>query len=462
MKTSQLVGAVVALAAMVFVVTFAMNYLGQKTPTGPGPESENVGSLDFVETSFPPQAVQGDMIGVCSEVGERSGHNFWFANKQDRPVDVGLVRKNCTCSSVQFAVIQEKDMPQLTAGYAGHAVALGTDPLARLTAFLRFGGALAETAYSRSGHAEMAEGHKVKVPPRSVGWFRLGWVGRRAERQSLWAVLWVGDPSANTIQLQVNTLVVVPLRNLGGVEVRPTRTEELPISVDVICWSPTRPSLRLKAELAHPRGGGPRSDPIEVGEPVLLPEEDRATLERELNASTYNGPVLSAYKVPVTLRRFSADGKTPLEIGQFRRVIRLSSPDEGLTAQRVVVQGSILGDVRVEGGIRGGLSFGSFPRSRGSNKRLSLTLRTEVPDLRIEVDRERTADFVEVTLPGEPEVRGKERVWRIKARIPPGKARGPFPRSEDRRYRDSAIYFKTAGETPRSIRVPVSGTANEG
>jgi hypothetical protein len=461
MKTSQLVGAVVALAAMVFVVTFAMNYLGRKTPTGPRPDAEEFGSVDFLETSFPPPPGKDEVTGVCSELGEPSGHNFWFANKQDRPVKVGLFKMNCTCSSVRFAVIPEKSMPQLTAGYTGHAVALGTDPLARLTAFLGFGGALAETAYSRSGHAELAEGQMVEVPPHSVGWFRLGWIGRRAESQSLWADLWVGDPSATVIRLQVHVLVVVPLRFLGGVEIRPTHTEELPVTVDLICWSPTRPSFRLDARLAHPRGGSPDADPLEVGPPVPLSARERAALESDLNASTYSGPVLHGYKVPVTLRRFSPDGKTPLEIGQFRREVHLSSPDEGLNAKTVAVRGTILGDVRVEGGIGGALLFGSFRRTRGS-KHESLTLRTEVPDLHLEVDREQTPDFVEVTLPEEPEVRGKERVWRVEAWVPPGKARGPFPRSQDPRYRDSAIYFKTVGKTPRSIRVPVSGTANEG
>jgi hypothetical protein len=50
----------------------------------------------------------------------------------------------------------------------------------------------------------------------------------------------------------------------------------------------------------------------------------------------------------------------------------------------------------------------------------------------------------------------------LEVRIPRDKARGEFPRLDDPVYHDSAIYVKTKEKPPRTIRIPVTGTANEG
>src|SRR4051794_35928862 len=105
MKQTQWTIAIVVLAVMVFVVTFAMNYLGSTTDSGGGgikPEPEPGGTLQFTETSFPPQGV-----ALEREVHSTGHYDFWFTNPTDKPVTVGLEAKGCTCTSVEAFLMPE-------------------------------------------------------------------------------------------------------------------------------------------------------------------------------------------------------------------------------------------------------------------------------------------------------------------------------------------------------------------
>ena len=80
------------------------------------------------------------------------------------------------------------------------------------------------------------------------------------------------------------------------------------------------------------------------------------------------------------------------------------------------------------------------------------------------LEKDRLPKYLEARLPAKPNVSGSgsgHQTWRLEVRVRPGEARGQFPRQEDPAYADSAVYVQIVGKTPRSIRVPVSGTAND-
>src|SRR5262245_17074937 len=84
MKSPQMLFAVLALVVLVFVVTFAMNYLGggavrereAAKPTGPRRE------LAFASKLFPP-----DGLSLLDREHKSNGYcDFWFSNPHDAPL----------------------------------------------------------------------------------------------------------------------------------------------------------------------------------------------------------------------------------------------------------------------------------------------------------------------------------------------------------------------------------------
>jgi hypothetical protein len=247
------------------------------------------------------------------------------------------------------------------------------------------------------------------------------------------------------------------------------------VSAAIVVWSSTRAELKLHARSV--KEGDPSADPFEVGRPVRLSEEERAELERSHNPPPgappgrpeLAGRVLCAYRIPLALRAVAKDGKTPFDLGPFRRWVQVEAFDAGEPAQ-VTVVGQVRGPVTVTNGERGGVVvLGTFPRSKG--KRATVTLESEVAGVMLEVDRERMkqagTDFLTADL-GAPSKGGPTRTWRMQVEVKPNSANGPFPRREDPAYRDSAIYLKVwrevnGGRTALPpVRIPVYGTANEG
>ena len=133
------------------------------------------------------------------------------------------------------------------------------------------------------------------------------------------------------------------------------------------------------------------------------------------------------------------------------------------------VTGEVRGIVDIGDGDGTEIKFGDFPRRLG--KRESILLQSEVPDLELTVDRERSSKFLKASL-GKPDRSGTSRQeWKLQVAVKPGEAFGGFPRREDPLFEDSAIYLTATflsadkkGEkkkVSRSIRIAVSGTSNE-
>ena len=95
-------------------------------------------------------------------------------------------------------------------------------------------------------------------------------------------------------------------------------------------------------------------------QPEPLPPAEIAKLERELQQEKAPGKITCAYSLPVTLLDRSPDGKQPFPFGNFRLRIQVTFDDEGVEPALLMVNGKLLGDVRIGGGLDGRLSFGSF------------------------------------------------------------------------------------------------------
>jgi hypothetical protein len=108
------------------------------------------------------------------------------------------------------------------------------------------------------------------------------------------------------------------------------------------------------------------------------------------------------------------------------------------------------------------IAFGSFPHSRGTGFQ-RVTLESDTPGVELKLEEGRLPKYLEARL-SKPSVSAssEHRTWKLEVRVKPGAARGQFPRQEDRAYADSAVYVQIAGKTPRSLRIPVTGTANDG
>jgi hypothetical protein len=172
--------------------------------------------------------------------------------------------------------------------------------------------------------------------------------------------------------------------------------------------------------------------------------------------------VLCGYRIPITLQAVSKDGTRPFDLGPFRRwVVLTPNEDEGIEAVRTVVSGEVKGDVIVGSpNDAGAVTFGVFERQRGARR--TVTLQSTVPGLDLKLDPDhKVPDYLDVKLDKAQDGPVGNRTWRLHVEVVPGRARGVFPRDDDPTYRDSAVYLKTLEKTPRTIRIPVSGTANE-
>ena len=465
MKTSQWILAAVVLAGLISIVTFAMNFLGGSGQVVVGP-TVVAGRVIVVaefnvrgrEKCFPP-------IGVLEREDRTSGHiDFWFHNPNAETVQVGLDRKNCRCGSVEVYVLPEDRRAWLArsvaalvgVGSTGILGAVSLDPLARH-----------RIQDGIPGRELLEKTEKTGVAPGQLGWVRLLWAERKG-KQNLEAGLWFDHQlDGKTATLNLILYFQEPLRVRAVLRIRPHDDEDLRNGVreSLIVWSSTRNSLRIEATPTATRDS-PANDPFEVGkaEP-LSPAEVFALYKLHEGSATLSdetrGTVTCAYRVPIVLRAVAADGKTPFDIGQFRRSVKITSPDVDGDPKTVLVMGRVTGVIALVNEDEGGVNFRDFLRNRG--KVAALDIECHDLEAKLAFDRKRTASFLDAELlPVSPAPAGLQ-VWTLKAKVLPDKVDGQFPRVNDPLYEDSAIYLTVVspGKPLRSIRVPVQGRATE-
>jgi hypothetical protein len=439
-KTGQLVAAVGALVVLVFGVTFAVNYLdttgkSKDTPILEGGDDKPILSLYVPERKFPAD----DQQTLEWEAKKPGFHDFWFENKNDQQVKVGLNTKNCTCSSVEL---------------------VSAPPDAPIKQEMLNDKAKMQELEAKLKPVPLEHGETVVVPAGTTGWVRLRWSGAKPIDR-LVAELWTTD-KANGDRIKLETLVTL----LGAMLVdSPTREKDVGVvraggganQTEIIVFSCTRDSLKLRKPEAV-EGQALPGKPFAVSEAVEVSAEEREKLDKEFQAKGLPSHVKCAYRITVTVRERSEDGKEVLDIGPFRRHVRIASADEGIDPVEVVVSGTVEGEVAVLGAEQGRVLLNNFSAARG--KQLPVTLQADSGNIDLTVDK--TPDFIKAALSAPKKDSFGRNTWRMTIEVPPNKITGAFPRADDPDLRDSAIYLavKTKDAPPRRIRIPVQGIAS--
>ncbi len=464
-QTALSVGALVALAGIVFVLSFALHHYGGRDERRRMPPAD-LPKLTFAMPVFPPE---DEPSHLQAEVKQPSFHDFWFENRNaNTEVTVGLLSKSCHCSQAELFLVPQDLAPPLLAHAAGRLAAAapaGTvgDPPQALTSLARLAGpAIVQEVMTNGVLGEklaalpLTTEDSHSVPAGAIGWIRLHWTVDTPGDHRIGIQLWMEDREMEEpALLQARVRVVSPLWAPPEIDVGPVDIGSLPRTLTVPFGSPTRSSLAVDVRLLR-EGQSAKADPfVLVGEPVRLSEAECRDLE-----GPFPGTHLRCgYRIGVQLLAVSGDGTTPLEWGRFRRYLKLDAGEgaEHLVALEGLVRGEVqVGDPKEEGVV----ALPPFPSGKGAEH--VVVLQSDVPGMDLAVDTGRTAEFLEARLDKAEKAPSGRRTWRLTVKVLPNKVYGKFPRTDDPLLRDSAVYLRRMGGTPRSIRIPVSGTATGG
>ncbi|HWG41654.1 MAG TPA: hypothetical protein VN688_02630 [Gemmataceae bacterium] len=458
MKPAQWL-AVLILALMVGGITFVMVYLNNSNRAGSDTPPAPIADLTFAAKRYP----ENTDNALTTEVNQTGYHDFWFYNDSKEDLPVGLNLKGCTCSEVDLTLVPESWKPRFLAEAAGRLLQRAPQGLSQLptvAATVTPERVFPELPEKETKTVTLTAENSVVVPAGAIGWVRLKWTRTHVGRLILFAELWMGQRGGSvSARLDVGVMIAEPMEvnkeiSAGIFDIRDLEKGK---SASIYCWSVTRPSFRIKAEEVHERGKA-ESDPIELGWPVPLTSAELRGLEASDKMQPFT--LQSGYRIPLTIRAKAQDG-TPMDWGHFRRVVRLTREDEDAVPVEVVVTGEVHGDITVGAKVNGRITLGPFLKSRGA--RGSILLQTDAQKLDLELDSKRLPPYLKVRFPEKPEeTAAGHRMWLVEVEVPPNAASGDFPRADNPVYRDSAIYVKTREDRPRSIRIPVVGTANEG
>jgi hypothetical protein len=456
MKPIQTVVLLVILVVMVFAVTFASMYV-QKTPQA-NPTKDKGGKegsgtrLTFTATRYPEMDPKnpGDGMPVVLEYGGEGHHDFWFDNANDEEVHVGLLEKGCSCSEVKVFVAPA-DWP---AGLAD--LGLGRMP-PFLTKLVRIG-AFPQLENAGPLRGLPVGGDGITVPPRRVGFVRLQWAARRdkSQAQNLTAKLWMQSRERLGVDLRVGAVLMDPVRidttSLALGSLGPGDSAQGVLR----CWSSTRPDFGLEVT-----GTGA---PFITWTREPLTDEDSQVLQKPPGREggqpgpAFRLPIMSGYRIVVSVRERGADGKL-FDEGPFSHQVTLrpSVPGGGPMEPIVVaLTGTVRGEFTVSGtGI--GVRLGTFPVSRGKTGEAILS--TDRSGVELKVDRHPAFMKVRLEKLANAGGGGAASRWRLEVEIEPNKVSGLFPRVDSAIYQDTAIYLKIGGTEGRRVRVPVTGQA---
>jgi hypothetical protein len=468
MKTSQWILAIVVLAGMVFAITFGMNFIGNRGGSTTAPVKEGL-RLSFPNPRYP----YNGLPAVICEYNRPGSCDFWFSNPNDKEVRVGLYQKTCKCSSIHLYVSPIETAVALDVARLGCANLLppGGGVVGYMAPVLT-GLALAqwrddwadEQLKTQGSGLELTGENEAVVPAGAIGAIHLVWKTEKPDpNRSLKLHLWT-DYRTNSVLtlLDAETTILMPMQGFPELELGKFTERDLPKSgINVFCFSQTRDSMPISAAIVR-EGRSEARDTIAIGKIERLSDAECAKLERAWREKEWTGaPLRCAYKVPVTLLAVSPDKTMPFELGVFRRSIEFRCADgTGIDPMQTALIGQVQGPVQVGDQIDGGhINLGTFYTADGSRKHI--LLQSDLSGLELEVDTSRIPAFLEKPVLELPDVSPSgHRTWRLTVESAPGKAVGRFPNPLEPVFRDSAIYIKTKDDSPRTIRIPVTGMAN--
>jgi hypothetical protein len=424
LSVGQVIVAGCLVVALVFGVTYAKVLMGPAQT----PKIDTKGNptlLGFQETAWPVDPNNADAATV-TEWHVEGHHNFWFDNTTPSPVQVYLRDKTCKCTKVELVVLPEdlKDKP--------------ADERDRRAA----------TEANLGWHVLDRDDNKgLTVPAHSAGGVRLTWKAERLGKERLAATLWneSGALNGDPITLAVNLDLVPAMQVCAEDDLKEATPEkEVPVgtlaagdaqTVNLLAWSATRSEFSLKVK--------PPDEPcIQCGAPQRLSKEDCERL-----AKSGSKPVRCAYRVPVTVREHTEDGKQ-FDLGRFRKFIQFTS-DPGIDPTSVAVGGMVRGDITVgTADDHDMVILGSFKEDEGKSKQLPVT----TTEGKLELELAEAPEFLKVDLKEQENAGQLGKTWLLTVTVPPKGLTGEIPRH-------TRIVLKTKGERPRRLSIPVTGNA---
>jgi hypothetical protein len=456
--TTQVVLALIVIVGMVGGVTFISQYQTSPPPTEASSTTAEATTPQPAPGVWLPVSIKKWDPASESEFerGKRGHFDFWFENRNDIPLELGVKKKSCTCIEVHNCIFTAEEgkaylrswahsaADQTLAGFAGTLATMSTIALEENAIPVAMG---AKVDW-KDTNPEVPCG---TLPPQGCGMFRFVWGPPKAKETSerLQLRFWTGvtegkieKHSEQVLELDLSFVPVirvfpnqVSFEDLGFQE---TKKE------DVFVWSSIDGSLPLQIREGF-------NDPCITWEIQRLTPQDTERI-----AATAPGQrvrPLAAYRVGVTIHERLSD-TVQMPLGPFqRRLIFSSSP--GIEETSILLTGSVRGDVVVGAEEdKGKIDLSSFSAKLGKTKTVRLT--TLNPNVDLQVDRVEPAnlDYLKVkyfrklpTTSGESQQR-----WELCVEVPAGCQPGALPPS-------CAVYLKTPGKTPRDIRIPVSGVA---
>lgn len=446
MKTlTQLVIPLVIIVGIVGGVTFVRQYNATAPATPPPTESVASSATANFPLFLPVKAVEWTPA-YAGEVEEQvpGHHDFWFENRNDFPVLMGVYKKNCTCSHVEVAVLTEEEGKKYKewSAEAGAQPGKQAPPDQAATGGKPNGRGPAPELKWQQLELDDSRTAGVLISPKAAGMIRVGWKDKNSGAERLTAELWSqaqqGQPSAFAFQRVEVPLTIVPAVRVASPDVNagelfPGGTAEVQFN----CWSSTRPAMSLAAVV---RGGDDKIDPcFTVETQPLSKEECTAFSEAQVTR------VLSGYRVNLKIKERLSDS-VQLDLGPFRRKLVLTT-DLGVEPPALVVTGIVRGDVLVGNqDDKDRLVLGYFPAERGTKKNVILT--TTQPGVVLVADGMTwQPEFLNVQLKQVGPTR-----WLLNVESPPGRAAGAFPPG-------SAVTIQLQEGSMRRIRIPVAGMA---
>lgn len=458
-------GWIVAGLALVILV-FAMSFVAQFNPeSGKGqvstvaPSAQEPRALEprFVTRQVP----DGESDPLPQEQFNPGFQDFWFTNPHPEPIRFGLEGKKCTCTGVTVFVVPT-DHPWWKAEGAGF-MKNGEPQVDDLQKQWKTP-VVAKLADSISGvellgRLESTVPPAINLAPGQAGFVRMGWKNEKIQRDVMSATLWLGRPeNRDHIRLEaaIHTHPVLYMLDdfidMGTLNA----TDRGQASSKLTIVLPTRDKLPLKASILNPSA----VERIVLGEATPVTGEGLGTLRKDVRV-----PIKAAYTIPIKAT-WKAAGEAYPEIGPFIKRIEVSTDEPGVNTQAqrstpIRVVGKVEGDIEVVGtNERGHVLLNRFERQEGS--KAEAALESKEAGLILNIDRQRTASFLDAEIDKSPRSAGDRFRWRLLVKIGPGKVSGEFPRGLDPNpaYRDSAIYVTINGQASRTVRIPVEGRAD--
>lgn len=355
---------------------------------------------------------------------------FAFRNVLGEPAEMGFLQANCDCTSGDVCLLPPTEWQAID-------TLLVRTPWAEPT----FGESPPWHTLSREENATF------HVPADGHGLLRLRWDGRKPPgghqkaNVSFWSRSAARPKTMQThllygsIKVSLPILFDPPKASIGTLVRGETKV------VEFIAWSPTRDGPQVSFQ---PREISPLFQ-LEVG-PLSAPECSQ--LEIKLRADGKLTRVRAAFRVKATIREQVGDRQ--LDQGPFSRAIQVILDELPLESPLPPITGTIKGEVEV-GNVEGrdNVQLGTFPAAE--TRVVVVPLFTE-PRFALEpVSTNPSCLKAELkhNVKGSTAQRAR---WDLKVTVPADAWTGPLPEA-------SAIVLRIPGSPPRTIRLPVEGTA---